>query len=857
MKKARALVAVTATSLAAAAAVALPSYATTSDAATVSTPPTTNRVLPNTSADQTPKPFSFTITDPAPSLSMVTQVEVFYPTAAGIVLPSAPSISAPPNWTATPQSSPDGSTQWVTFRSNSAVLGLVPGQPTTFTVPGVVHEPASASVTGTWVVEDSRDGGKTLLPTTPSEFTTTINTLEFVTPFAPIAPAGVTDRTGTAGEPITYTVAVRNFAANPMTIAPTVTSSSNDVVTQPAAQSISGDGATSSFTVPVTLGSAGTSVFLASLPDGAGTVSDSFTVQAPADLSLSTLGPSRIGAGGHDLTVATTKTGTQALQITGASLSAGPIVGTATAVPTFGGGNQATPQNFTFPVVVASSTPDNDYPTTVTAQVTDDNGFSYTVTHSPANDVIVDTTAPSVNPPVIAPPKDANGVAQSETKNGDTLSISGVVGPVTDLDTSSLRVSITPNDGSAARPVTSCGAGLTPAANNTYTYACTFSGSWGGSATSVVANVQVNDTAGNVSTLSGNSNAVSIDNIAPTAGPQATLTSSVNVQFPFLDANGDSVGFTGGCDPNDYVLNGAPAGAVAAVSGGACASGASGQRGVGFRVLTLRTPLNADTTTSTITYQPSAASRSPLVDGAGNAAGVITLKVVSTVKPAAPTFSAVTRTAADGSVKPAVSDSAGYWGNTTGANAFQVTVNNAKQYYSVIVYDAAGNVLNKETVTEAPSASSAATGDSTVSHTVAIPIAADSVDGAYTRVIKFQSPNWQYSPALTLTFNLDRVAPTFDVTQVDGSSASASFTEPIAAGTDAAEDWFVAYTDAGGNRQTVNVNGVSKTDDQTRLVTFTLPTGASYVGVYYRLDPTSTDTRYEDRAGNVVADNLP
>lgn len=853
MKKAQALVVVAVTSLAA--SVATPAFASTTDAAKVSTPSTTTNVLPNTSTDQSPRNFSFSITDPTPSPSMVTLVEIFYPTAAGIVLPSNPSITAPVNWTATPQSSADGSTQWVTFRWNTKVLGMVPAQPTTFTIPAVVHEPASSSVSGTWVVEDSRDGGKTLLPTTPSQFTTTVNTLQLAS-LVPAAPAGVTDHTGTAGESITYSAVVRNFAANARSIAPTLVSSSNDVITAPAAQNIAGDGGSATFSIPVTLGSAGTSTFTANSPDSVAPAMDTFTVQPPADISLTTLGPSRVGAGGHDVTVSSTKTGSQALQVQSATLSAGPLGSTATAVPNFAAGNQTTAQNFKFPVVVTSSVQDGDYPTTVTAQVLDDNGFAYSVTHSPTNDVVVDTTAPTVNPPTITLPNDANGAPQSATKNGDTLTIAGVVGPVTDLDTKSLHVSLTPNDGSAARQVTSCGSGLTAAANNTYTYSCTFSGSWSGATTSVVANVQVSDTTGNASTVSGNSNSVPVDNAAPTAGPQATLTSTVNLQFPFLDAGGDSTGFTGGCDPNDYVLNGAAAGAVAAVGGGVCSSGSTSPRGVGFRVLTLRTPLNADTTSSTITYQPSATSRSPLVDGAGNAAAAITLKVVSTVKPAAPTLSAVTRTSPDGTVKPAVSDESGYWGNTTGPNAFQVTLNNAKQYYSVYVYDAAGNVLNKESVTEAPTAMSSATGDSTVSHTVAIPIAAGSADGAYTRVIKFQSPNWQYSPALTLTFNLDRTAPTFSATQVDASHADVQFTEPIAAGTDAADDWFVSYVQ---NGQTVNVNvtGVSPTSLTDRVVTFTLPSDATYAGIFYRLDPTSGDTRYEDRAGNVLADNLP
>lgn len=852
MKKASALVALTVTSLAA--LVVGPAAAAAADAATVSMP--TTNVLPNTSTDTAPQQFAFTVTDPTPTLSPVTMVQIFYPTHAGIVLPSSPSITAPTNWTATPQSSPDGTTQWVTFRASTPVLGLLPTQPTTFTVPATVNEPASGSVSDSWVVQDSRDGGKTLLPTTPSQFTTTVNTLQFVGTFAPTAPAGVTDGTGTAGEAITYGVSVRNYAAHAATVAPTVTSNSNDHVTQPAGTTIPGDGGTGAVTIPITLGSAGTSTFVASLPNSSGPLTSAFTVQQPADLVLAMLGPSRVGAGAHDLTVSSTKTGSQVLHIDGASLSAGPIASTASAVPAFAAGNQTTPQNFTFPTVINSSTPDSSYPALVTAQVTDDNGYQYTVTHAPTNGVIVDTSAPTVNPPTISLPTDANGVRQAATKNGDTLTIAGVVGPVTDLDTSSLHVTITPNDGTAARPVTSCGAGLTPAANNTYTYSCTFSGSWSSSATSLVSNVQVSDTAGNVSTVSGNSPAVLIDNKAPTAGPQATLTSSVNLQFPFVDAGGDSTGFTGGCDPNDYVLNGAPAGAVASVGGGACASGISG-RSVGFRVLTLRTPLNPDTTSSTITYSPSSVSRSPLVDGAGNAAAAITLKVVSTVKPATPTLSAVTRPNASGAVEPAVSDADGYWGNTAGANAFQVTLNNAKQYYTVFVYDTDGNVLHSESVTESPSASSSATGDNSVSHTVSIPIAAGSPDGAYTRVIKFQSPNWQYSPPLTLTFNLDRTAPTFIASPIDNGSASVTFSEPIVGGTDAADDWFVSYVQADGTPKTVNVDSVSTTSNTGRVVRFTLPGGATYSAVYYRLDPTSSDLRYQDRAGNLMGDNLP
>ena len=860
MKKALAAVAVVATGVGAFAVI--PSaFAVTADPATVAMPTAT--VLPNTSSDTAVRNFTFTVTDPTPTAANVDEVKIFYPNNAGIYLPAGASVSAPSGWAATPSKGGPNppATESVTFRATGTgpLAGLIPGQATQFTVPALVSEPSTAAgATDTWKVIDSRNGGSSTAPTTPSLFQTSVSVFAFAGSLAPTAPQGVVDRTGTAGEPITYGFSVRNYASQPLTVSPTFSSSSSsDRTGNPAPASIPGDGAVTAFSAPVTLGSAGTSTFTAAL-SGAGSITDAFTVQAPSQLVFGALAPSRVGSGAHTLTVASTKTGTPALHVTSASISIGSLTAAATGtLPNFASGNQTTAQNLSFPVNISSSQlADGTYPATVAAAVTDDNDYVYTLSGSPTNGLTIDTLGPTVPAPTITLPQDSNNVTQTETKNGDTLTIAGQIGttstPAHDLDTSSLKVFLTPNSGPVQNATCSNAPTETQAGSGVWNYSCTFSGSWVAQATSVAASAQVKDTAGNPSNISDASNAVTIDNVAPTGAPFASMGDASKVVFFFTD-NGDPNGFAGGCDPNDYQLNSTPASvtAVTADNGAPCSG-----RTTGVRILTLRNPVSNTDAPGSMTFSPTPLSSGTVTDGAGNQASPssITETIKSIIPPPTPILGSVTRSSdGQGGTETATQVGNTYYGRFAGNSAFQVTVTNAKQNYHVQVLDGSGNVLSDNVVTQAP-----AVGQSTVSYTANIPIPTG--DGSYVRSIRFVSPNTLKDQTdLTKTFALDTVKPTFGFTQINSTSdpsATVTFSEPIAGGTDSANDWYVTENTATGPK-TFNVDSVTPgTDAQSRVVHFTLDSGATFAGVLYQLDASTSDTRYSDLAGNLMADSF-
>jgi hypothetical protein len=862
MKKALAAVAVVATGVGAFAVI--PSaFAVTADPATVSMPTAT--VFPNTSTDTAVRNFKFTVTDPTPSASNVNEVKIFYPNNAGIYLPQGATLSAPSGWSATASKDTGPTppaTESVTFRATGTgpLAGLVPGQPTDFTVPALVSEPSGAGVSDTWKVIDSRNGGSSTAPTTPSIFTTGVSVLAFAGSLAPIAPQGVTDRTGTSGEPITYSFSVKNYASQPITVSPTFSSSSSsDSTSNPASASIPGDGASTAFTAPATLGTAGTSTFTASLP-GAGSITDAFTVQAPSALVLGALSPSRVGSGAHTLSVASTKTGTPAVNVTSASLSIGSLTAAASAVPSFASGNQTTAQNFSFPVNISSTQlADGTYPASLTAAITDDNGFSYTRTLTPTNQLTIDTLGPTVPAPTITLPQDSNSVTQTETKNGDTLTIAGQIGsasaPAHDLDTSSLHVFLTPNAGPVQNATCANAPTETQAGSGVWNYSCTFSGSWAAQATSVAASAQVKDTAGNLSNISDGSNAVTIDNVPPTGATFASMADASKVVFFFTD-NGDPKGFAGGCDPNDYQLNSTPASvtAVTADNGAPCTG-----RTTGVRILTLRNPVSNTDAPGAMTFMPTPFSSGTVTDGAGNkvvlnSSGQITETIKSVIPPQTPILGTVTRSSdGQGGTETAAQNGNTYYGRFAGNSAFQVTVTNAKQNYHVQVLDGSGNVLSDTVVTQSPGV-----GQSTVSYTANIPVPA--TDGTYVRSIRFVNGNGLKDQTdLTKTFVLDTVRPTFGFTPINSTSdpsATVTFSEPIAGGTDSANDWYVRENTANGPK-TFNVDSVTPgTTAQSRVVHFTLDAGATFAGVLYQLDTTTTDTRYSDLAGNLIADSF-
>ena len=83
-----------------------------------------------------------------------------------------------------------------------------------------------------------------------------------------------------------------------------------------------------------------------------------------------------------------------------------------------------------------------------------------------------------------------------------------------------------------------------------------------------------------------------------------------------------------------------------------------------------------------------------------------------------------------------------------------------------------------------------------------------------------------------------------------------TFSEKIVEGTDYFSDWFVSetiQTEEGTGSYTTNAIEVTGSDMLTRALTVELRDPSKFEDAYYLF--TSNGTRYEDRAGNLIADD--
>ncbi len=738
-----------------------------------------------------------------------------------------------------------GSTQFNSYQLGS----LRPGSSVDITFPATVGAPLAKDLLGDFRVQVSSDDFATSRNAT-GNLVASVKVLEIVQDgLAPIAPTnadgskGVTDGSGTAGQTITYATTVRNHARSSLAVQTGLRSSGSDA-SSPVSLTVPA-GATATSQAPVALAE-GTSDraarFTASATAPGATAPeafDDFTVQAPASLAYDGLQPTRTTSGqgsGRDFTANVAKAGTPGISLERSTLSFGQN-SASTAEPTsFGPGTGSGTLTYPFLEIVGA---DGALAASVTSEVLDDNLHSYAVSVG-LGDVVIDNLAPVIDF-AVSLPKDRDGDQQTAVKDGDRISVSGSISNAADLASDSLQVVLMPDAGDAVRvPVTVTGSGD----GRTFTGSVTHD--WDEAARAFVARASAQDTAGNTGDLQLEE-PVTIDNVAPVlTGPG--VVRERNRVVVFFD---DLTGVAGGCSPNAWRVDGQLRSVreVRTADGAPCT-----ETGAGGRQLILAQSLGVDDTPE-VSYDGAAllASR-PAKDGAGNVAPAQTIKTVTDLVPVAPRIVSVERRGGtpDAEFETAFQDVEGfaYYTNVSGAEALQLTVGGVRPGWRV-------EVLRDGAVVAARLFEQPLTGgQSEYDGSVLVPLQAG--DGAKDFAVRLRSANGNAGPTKGFTVVLDTVAPALGASTIDGETVTVGFSEKIVTGADVADNWFVGETvetEDGTAVRRVNVNSVTGGDLFSRTFDVTLTDATAFTGTDFLLQRRGSH-RYEDRAGNQLADTL-
>ena len=742
-----------------------------------------------------------------------------------------------------------GSTEFITYRGGS----LRPGMSLDITFPATVGAPLGRDLLGDFRVQVSSDDFASN-KNAGGDLVTKVQVLEILQEgLRPVEPTnadgskGVTDRTGTAGQAITYGSTIKNHARSPLTVTAGLTSPAGDTAT-PTSISVPAGG-TAEARIPVQLGAAAadrSTVFTATATapgSEAPSRSDSFRVQAPATLTFSDLQPTRTTSGvgsGRDFSAAATKGGTPALDLTSSTLTFGSNSATATEKPTFPSGTSNRRMTYSFTSISGS---DGELAAAITNSATDDN----LATYSPRSDlgnIVIDNLAPVVDV-LVGLPKDFDGMQQVAVKDGDSISVSGTIRNAGDMAANSLKVVLQPNVGDPVTvPVTMGGSG------DERTYSGSASPDWAEGATTFFAKTEIKDTAGN--TGSAQSASTVIDNVLPGLVGDGVVLEPRLIEVNFDDATG----VAGGCNPNQWTVAGTPGSVteVRTADGTPCE-----ELGTGSRLLVLRNALGVDDTPP-VTYEAPnrvVVSR-PAKDGAANTALRQTVDTVTNLIPLKPGIVTVERRdgAPDAGFESAYrdTDNGAYYTNVPGAQALRLTVSGIRQNYTVEVLRGSTTVASQKFTAAPPLLASEYSGS------VLVPVPA--TDTLYGYSVRFISARGNRGPTADFSVVLDRVVPGLGGPSIavgaEESTVTVPFTEKIVRGTDFSDDWFVSETidtETGTARRTVNANSVTGSDQTSRALQVTLRDPSRFAGVDYFLQ-SSNGIRYEDRAGNQLADTL-
>jgi hypothetical protein len=855
--------------------------------------------------------FSFTVSNTGAAVvgESVNWVRFVLPSEEAGVEHNADPITPPAGWTATRDglddkgaSIPD-STQSVTFRASSPTAAIRPGSSLGFSFPARVDRPLSTDETGTFTVAASSDNGRTTKGLTGPGTALDVNVrILQVVPgtLGALAPQGVVDQSGTAGQPgVVYGYDVRNYARNNVTISGVLASNGDDQTGGPVTVTVPGVGGNTfgdnvEKTAPVrhtiTLGSAPTAnrtatfSAVATAPQAAsGTVARPFTIEVPAALTLTNLQPKRVrtatGSGAVTFTADAAKTGSPGLTVNGGTLT---ITSGTTVVPvrlaktpvTFGGGNANGAVEFE-PVALSETglgaLVNREALATATATVSsvDANGFDAIRNRQVLNETLtLDNLAPALTVAVTLP-LDADGRRQTAARDTNRIEVSGTI---TGLDAAPTTANVGPrqlkvtiNDGTrdVNVPVTVSGNGPD------YTFSGSAAPSYTAGATSATVKATVTDTAGNIGTSPVATYV--IDNVVPKLESPGRTTTVRSIVVQFSDDNTDLLG---GCDPQHYLLNNVP-GMVERVefaggnptggTGVQCTEATAAPGNSGVRVLILRNAMAEDATPQ-VTYSATARTfgADPVKDGAANEVVRTTIDTIRQIAPLAPEIVRVTRN--QGAERATEVDAEGrpttYYTrfskvtvNGTQVDDLEVRFLGSRNNYQVQVLelDAAGNfvkVLNTRTVT------GPATPLDANEQGIRVPL--NGVDGTYRRALRFVTTSGSGANQVTVLGELarfdvvlDRVVPGVAARAASGNEVTVTFNEVIQSGGDFASDWFGLATTSSGSTRAYQAETVTTPSNTTRKLTVPFPNGSSFAGIEYRFTSgPDGGLPVVDRAGN-------
>lgn len=787
-----------------------------------------------------------------------------------------------------------GSLQVLEYRPSSLLnSGIAPGATTQFSFPALVKRPLNSELTGSFRVDVSSNGG-TDLGAASGNLATTVKILETLTGandgLRPTAPTGVTDRTATAGQTITYGYTVRNHAVEGVSV-DGVLSVAND----PAGTTTIGD-ATATRIVPGALGTASFSHSLVELGSaetdrtvafkaavaktGGGATAtdqtDNLTVWVPSTLDVTGISPIRTRAtrtqdgttiqAFNSFTVDGKLTGTPQLELDGGSLAFAD-----TAIALDSANSSSDTLNFG-PAEITGA--DGSHKTTVTLTGEDENGFAYSQTIAGRDavgdeildldllDIIIDTLAPDVTVDVTLPG------TQSAVKDGDTVEVSGTIGGV-DVDLSTLQVFLDPDVGEniEVSDVSTTGSDSDgDGTNDTWDFSGSVSPTWHADAKTFVATANVLDTAENAGT--GSSLGETVDNIIPTlTNPGRTGTTTGGESFirvVFDDAYAGDL--RGGCDAELYGIDGVPNTVkevrFAEDANTACEGAAS--NGSGVRYLILRDSLDP-TETPKVSYLFSSPDQARLLgsvpthDGAINDVGRTVIDTVAGIVPAPPEIVAITR---NGGSETAVEDGGTVF-TRFGNEDLEVefTIPGSGYTIQVVERDEDGTIrMIKEQSVAGPDRTNL---EGNGSDFITIPLPelsgcdADgkhcTSDGVHERGLRFVAggPTGEIE---WLDIAIDTVPLSFTAA-FSGNVATVTFNEIVWDGTDAARDWFGfenIVVEGQAERDYYRAHLVESPNKTSRTLTFA--DDAVLDGIEYLRS--SQSSPYVDRAGNEQPDTL-
>jgi hypothetical protein len=773
--------------------------------------------------------------------SSINWVRIILPTSRGFTLGTGPIEKS--GWQVIETRT--ASSQTLTFHGGS----LPAGGSTTFDFPANIARPADADREGPFQVMVSSNGGQSAKPATGS-LTSLVKILEVVDGTV-TAPALAANGTASAGQLVDYTARIRNHAANAVGVTPAVTPRDGDTVQQAAAPAnVSGGGTIGTFTSKIQLNpniprDQTHRYDVGATKTSGGSQADTrqftYAVQVPPALRLteSTFKPRFVDAGGdrdYRYSADFTKLNTPTLRVNSGTVS---FADTTAALDLGTGANfpDGAAQTLTSVRAVPQGA-DGDYRVTYAFNFTDGNGFNFTrQLTSSGNLITLDALDPIVNILGVVLPNDQDGQRQTRAKDNDQIKITGEARD-RNIDPSGLTVRLRVVGGETIT-IPSSEITTTNVAGGGFNWTATTRPTFGVPQGDFDVEATIVDRAERTGSAKLDK-LIGIDNVRPELALQGFVLDTRTLEVVFNENNN----ILGGCNRLLYEVDGELlVGAVSYSDGTPCQNGQAGPEGsANVRILTLIRDRARDAEPS-VRYRPQSAvgnQSDRIKDAAGNYSGPGVQDVISLVAPPIPELNTVRR---NNDTETAVFDEDVYWTRFPGGDTLARVTGAGVRVGDVLeAVDANRNVL----------ATSAPAGGNNEGLSVSVPIG--TTDGRYARGLQLRSARNIAGDVLSLPLELDRQVPALQSATMNGTDRiSVTFSEVIWAGSNFASDWR-AYENDEGQSAEIGVRSVTG-NRTTRTLEVARQNFGPVNAAQYLFEALGSNTRYEDRAGNLHTTN--